>query len=95
MVHSERRQVLRCQTNELLLTGGLPWCLESKSQKVDNLQAFETGRYRIAKWWRLVARLGQIWRSLPFAGCEQQWWSSAAGSGTLRPRNLVMACGHS
>ena len=36
-----------------------------------------------------------IWHSRPFVGVEQYWWSSAVGSRTSRPQDLVAACAHS
>ena len=50
------------------------------------------------KWWRstcLATWLNPIWLSRPFVGVEQSWWSLQrcdAGSRTLRPQNLVIAC---
>ena len=51
----------------------------------------------------MASGLGRIWHSLPLIGAEQRWWSAVltverierAERKTLRPQNLVVACGYS
>ena len=98
MGHIERRYVSVCQRNRWMLMDSSPWGWESKTVEMSKrmwLSRSDLQAKKMVAFHLLGSVTSPIWLSRPFVGVEQYWWSLQrcdAGSRTLRPQNLVIAC---